>query len=108
MIAHGIRCRGKRAGVTLLELLLVLAVIAVAIGVVSVSFKAPASVDGADSITAKLEGLRIQAVRSGQPTTEKFRTPAGIGAVTAYPDSRVIGDPTLLLDPLNGRPRVDR
>ena len=92
-----------RRGVTLLELLLVLAIATVVVGVVGVSFTAPSRRIQTDPAFVIIEELRSRAIRTGRPTTAKLQNDSGTFSVTAYPDSRVLGEHTL--DPLSGRRR---
>ena len=102
MQSRRIKCSG-RMGVTLLELIIVLAVIAVATAVATVSFRPPQTAISADSMWAQVEELRAQAVRTGRRATATIQTDSGARAVTAYPDSRVNSELTTLVDYLTGR-----
>ena len=93
----------RRMGVTLLELIVVFAVMAVATGVATVSFRPPQIPLASDSVSAQVHELRTRAVRAGRPATATIQTDSGTRAVTAYPDSRVNSELTTLVDYLTGR-----
>ena len=97
--------RQSRAGVTLFELLLVLAVLAISVTVVSLTLRVPTPASGPDSTWVKLRELRARAIQSGRPFTEIIPGDARAQTVTAFPDGRVIADLARPLQPLAGRKR---
>ncbi len=98
-----------RSGVTLLELVVALAILAVAAGVTGLALR-PAAPPDPDSVrAARIVEARRQAMRTRRPV--RLALPLGDGrvaALRALPDGRVLADSTLGLDPLNGRPYADR
>ena len=97
--------RESRAGVTLLELLLVLAVLAISVAVVSLTLRVPTPASGPDSTWVKVRDLRARAIQAGRPFTEIISGDSRAQAVTAFPDGRVIGYLARPLQPLAGRKR---
>jgi hypothetical protein len=49
-----------------------------------------------------LAALRDSATRSGHAVSAQIATPSGLRDATAYPDGRLIADPELDVNPLNG------
>lgn len=93
----------QRAGVTLLELILVLAILGLMAGIVGLAAPRIVTVTKADSATASAMELRALAIRSGHVATGAVSTRSGIVAVSAYPDGRVLADSAIRIDPLSGR-----
>jgi len=93
----------RRAGVTLLELILVLAILGLMAGIVGLAAPRIVTVAKADSATATAMDLRAKAIRSGHVVTGDVSMRSGIVAVSAYPDGRLLADSALRIDPLSGR-----
>ena len=89
-----------RAGVTLVELMVVLAVLGVMAGVVAVSWQPqrPPSIDGSKSIAV----LRRQAVASGRVIIGAVTVEGREATVIAFPDGRIAGAEQLRVNPLTG------
>lgn len=94
----------RRAGVTLLELIVVLALLSIIAGVVSLSFHAAPPVRIADANNARVLAARDSALRFGHPVSIVLSDSAGQQAATALADGRVIADAALRFDPLSGHP----
>jgi prepilin-type N-terminal cleavage/methylation domain-containing protein len=95
----------RRAGVTLVELIVVIALLGVIAGVTGLAFQRARPVVGADAVAALASVARDSALRTGRTVTLRI---SALGArrsadLTAYPDGRVIADPSLGIDPLSGR-----
>ena len=95
-----------RAGVTLLELMIVMLLLALVAGVTGVAFTRARPVTSIASSVAVVAVARDSALRSGRVVT--LRTSA-LGSrrssdLTAYPDGRVVADSSLAIDQLTGRP----
>lgn len=91
----------RRAGVTLVELLVAIAILAVATGLSSVALSrtgAPARPDA----TQQLLTLRRDAIRSGAPITRVVQRGTMSHVVTALADGRVLADSALPLDSSTG------
>ena len=96
--------RHPRDGATLVELLVVVAILGVAATVAAISIRAPASVVAAGT-AAELTGARGRAVRTGKAVTVIVADSGTIRAVTAHPDGRVIAeDGSAAVDIRSGRP----
>jgi prepilin-type N-terminal cleavage/methylation domain-containing protein len=91
----------SRAGSTLLELMVSLAILGVVAGVAGVALRASGGTDSAEERGARLAAARRAAL--DRRRTVLFTLPGGVDGV-AFPDGRVlVGDSTLNLDPLAGR-----
>ena len=90
-------------GHTLLELLIVLAILGVVAGVTGLGFRRPADSTLVDSVDARIADARRDAIRSGQSVSVIVMHAGVPVAVTAHPDGRVIADTTLAIDQLSGR-----
>lgn len=90
-----------RAGVTLLELLIVLAIIAVVTSTATLAgpWTGPAS---PDSVSSAVQAGRSQALATGHPITVVLELKGRSEAFTALPNGMVIGDSALGVDPLSG------
>jgi prepilin-type N-terminal cleavage/methylation domain-containing protein len=92
-----------RSGVTLLELVVTLALLAILAGVAGVSLNRAAPPPAVDASTARVLAARDQAVGSGHSVSITVVANGHAYAATALPDGRVIADPALGIDPLTGR-----
>ncbi len=95
-----------RAGVTLVELIVVIAMLGVIAGVTGVAFTRARPVRSIDANAAIVAAARDSALRTGRAVTLQV---SALGArrsaeFTAYPDGRVIADSSLGIDELTGRP----
>lgn len=82
----------NRRGVTLLELLVTLCVIAIATAVVTVAVSRRTQLAPVDSAEVAVQAARAAAVRSGRPVTIVVKRPGGARQVTVLPDGRVAED----------------
>jgi prepilin-type N-terminal cleavage/methylation domain-containing protein len=94
-----------RAGVTLVELMVVLVLLSVMAGIVAITWR-PEPVghtrpSGAHEIVA---AARIRAIESGSNVTVSVVVGERHVDVTAHPDGRVVGAASLGFDPLTGLP----
>lgn len=99
---HSVRHPAVRAGVTMVELIVALAVLAVLTGVVGVAMRNAPSEQVLPDWHVNAAVARDSAVRSGRTVTLIVRRDGTPYAVTALPDGRVIADPSLGIDPLSG------
>ncbi|HEY2849482.1 MAG TPA: prepilin-type N-terminal cleavage/methylation domain-containing protein [Gemmatimonadaceae bacterium] len=95
----------RRAGTTLVELLVVLAILATLAGVAALSVRRAPSTDPGD-VWATIAAARRNAMRTGRETTVVVLRNGSPLSVALYPDGRTIADPALPIDPLTGR-RID-
>lgn len=96
----------SRAGATLLELVVTLAILAVAAAVVVPALRRAA--DAPPTLNDRVAAARRDALEHGRAVTVQLRDSAGAHLLTAFPDGRVVADTGMALDPLNGRPRAGR
>jgi prepilin-type N-terminal cleavage/methylation domain-containing protein len=94
-----------RIGVTLIEMIVVLALLGVVAGVTGLAFRRARPLVGTDTGVALALAARDSALRSGRVVTLRV---SALGArrsttATAYPDGRVIADSQLGIDPLSGK-----
>ena len=92
----------RDAGTTLVELLVVLAILGIMTGIVGLTF-AVAGDWGRDEETAALiSDARSEALATGRPVTTSVVRDGARHSITAWPDGRVFADPSLAIDPLTG------
>ena len=82
----------NRRGVTLLELLVTLCIIAIATAVVTVAISRGTQSAPIDSPEVEVQAARAAAVQSGRPVTVVVTRAGGARQVTALPDGRVVED----------------
>jgi len=90
-----------RSGVTLVELLVVLAILAITTSLASVALRRADSsrdVDANDQVLA----LRREAIATGHPITRVVRRDSASFIVTVLADGRVVADSALGIDPSTG------
>jgi prepilin-type N-terminal cleavage/methylation domain-containing protein len=92
----------SRAGSTLLELLVALAVIGVALGVAVVAFRAEPPPDAAERRVRAIAAARREALTGGRPVVVALDGGAVEGI--AYPDGRVLLPDSAAVEPMSGRP----
>jgi prepilin-type N-terminal cleavage/methylation domain-containing protein len=94
-----------RVGVTLLELMVVIAILSVLAAVSGLAMRRARPVADLDATAAIALAARDSALRTGRVVSVRV---AALGsrraaAITAYPDGRVLADAQLGIDPLSGR-----
>jgi prepilin-type N-terminal cleavage/methylation domain-containing protein len=94
-----------RAGITLVELLVVLAILAVTSSLASVAFRRADSTRGLDAGDQVL-ALRREAIAAGHSITRIVRRDSAAFVVTALADGRVVADSSLGIDPSTGLRRA--
>ena len=93
-----------RAGTTLLELVVALAVLGILAGVAGIALRAPAEPDPAAVRASRVAAARRTALETRRPVPLFL---GGAAEGVAYPDGRVLlADSALDVDPLTGRPRA--
>jgi len=95
-----------RAGSTLLELVVVLAVLGIVAGVVGLSFRGAGRRQ--ETRATRISAARRQALERRHPVTLYLGAGDSLHVLTAFPDGRVVGDSALGIDPLTGRPHAAR
>jgi prepilin-type N-terminal cleavage/methylation domain-containing protein len=99
--------RDGRAGTTLLELLVTIAVIGVIATVVVIAVPPDRTVPETDALV-QVARARTQAIEEARPRTISILVAGRPLDITALPDGSVIADPSLGLDRLSGRAIDDR
>lgn len=89
------------SGFTLVELLVVLAILGVMAGLIGIGWRPAAPVAAPDS--ASLGGLRRQAITTGRTVRAMVQLDGHAVPVAAFPDGRVVGVTGHAIDPLTGR-----
>jgi prepilin-type N-terminal cleavage/methylation domain-containing protein len=90
-------------GNTLVELLVVLAVLGIIAGVTGLTFGRAPLRNPPDAADATIADARRQALRSGRSVTVTISSGDTLLAATAHPDGRVVADSLLAIDALSGR-----
>lgn len=89
-----------RAGMTLLELLVALALLGLMTAVVELTTKA--NVTRNTGLVVQLDSLRDRAFKTGRPQSAWLHDSTRSGRVLVLPTGRVIADASLGIDPLTG------
>jgi prepilin-type N-terminal cleavage/methylation domain-containing protein len=82
----------RRRGVTLIELIVVLAVMGMIATVAGLTMSATPSPAPPADFAARIAALRDSAVATGRPVTAMFIVDGRVGAATAHPDGRVLSE----------------
>lgn len=102
--------RPLRAGVTLVELMVVLVLLGLLAGVVGLTLHTAAPPASLSPAMAAIAAARDSAIRGARPVTITLTSADDVvdhvAWVTAYPDGRVAADPALGIDPMSGAPRA--
>jgi prepilin-type N-terminal cleavage/methylation domain-containing protein len=94
-----------RAGVTLVELIVVLAILSVIAGVTTLAFRRADTGPGVPSWVSAVGAARRTAIDSNRSVSLIIRVGNAVYAATALPDGSVIADAPLGIDRLTGEPR---
>lgn len=97
--------RDGRHGLTLIELIVVLAIIGIMAGVVGLALHTAKPVAASDPVRDEIIAAIDSAARIGRRVTITIRSGAGLAHATAYPDGRVVADSALSIDAMTGDPR---
>jgi prepilin-type N-terminal cleavage/methylation domain-containing protein len=105
------RHQSSAPGVTLVELIVVLAVIGLTFGIVGVALRSeranPRELDASVSVREQLARARREALRSGMRQIVIVRDNGNSYSATAWPDGRIVAESTLDvlagIDRLSGR-----
>ncbi|HET7188381.1 MAG TPA: prepilin-type N-terminal cleavage/methylation domain-containing protein [Gemmatimonadaceae bacterium] len=99
--------RAARAGVTLIELIVVIALLGLIAGMTTVSMRADSGVHS-PSLAQRIASARRDAIRTGQPTELAITDSVGTHVLRALPDGRVLGEPSTGVDVTTGELRDAR
>jgi prepilin-type N-terminal cleavage/methylation domain-containing protein len=94
-----------RAGVTLVELIVVLAILSVIAGVTTLAFRHADPGPSVPSWVSAVAAARRTAIDSGRSVSLTIHVGDAVYAATALPDGSVIADAPLGIDRLTGEPR---
>jgi prepilin-type N-terminal cleavage/methylation domain-containing protein len=81
-----------RSGVTLIELIVALAILALGTSVVGLAIRATPPARGANPIAVTIASVRDSAIRTRRSVTSILMVSDSVRAVTALPDGRIITD----------------
>ena len=98
----------SRTGFTLVELMVVLAILGLMAGVVGLAARSLERTDPAAERAAAVADARRRALETRRPVTLDVPMGDSVGRLVAFPDGTVRADSTLGLDVLTGRPREVR
>lgn len=91
-----------RRGMTLLELLVVVAILGITAGIVGVSFAQRQELSALENLESNVNAARRLALTSGRPVTIAWETDSAPEVITAMPDGSVLV-PGGRFDRLSGR-----
>lgn len=101
MTLRGLHAGRCRAGVTLLELLVVLVLLS-AMGSVAALTIRPIRIGDEDRIASVVSAARARAVAEARPVTDSVLTARGWAHLTALPGGGVVAAAPLSIEPLSG------
>ena len=94
--------RRRAKGNTLVELLVVLAILGVVAGVAGLSFRAEPTPAAIDAAGAQVAAARREAIRTGRPVTVIVSREGHVSVATAHADGSVVADSALSIDRFTG------
>ena len=97
--------RRSTTGSTLIELVVVLAILGIMASVVALSFRGAGEREK-DTPKLRIAAARREALEKRHAVTVSIAVGDSLRELTAFPDGRVVGDTLLGIDPLTGRPRA--
>jgi prepilin-type N-terminal cleavage/methylation domain-containing protein len=92
------------AGSTLVELLVVLAILGIIVGITGLSFRGEVHRASPNLVESRVSNARREALRSGHSVTVTVMQGELVAVATAHPDGRVVADSGIAIDLLTGRP----
>jgi prepilin-type N-terminal cleavage/methylation domain-containing protein len=101
-------CANRRAGISLAEVVVVLAILGVFAGVAGLAARSLARTDTASERASAIADARRRALEMRRPVTLTVQLGNGTARLLALPDGSVRADTGLGLDPLTGRPHARR
>lgn len=94
--------RRRGNGTTLVELLVVLAILGVIAGVAGLSFRAEPKSVPVDAARAQVAAARREAIRTGRSVTVVVPAEGQVSVATAHADGSVVADSALSIDRFTG------
>lgn len=83
---------GRRSGFTLIELIVVIAILALMTSVVGLAIEGAAPLPAVDDIAARASAARKQSIRLRKPVSISVPVDGRMVLLTAMPDGRVVAD----------------
>ena len=106
-----LRPAASRCGVTLVELLVVVTLLALSAGIAGLALRQTRQSTDANRrflLVSRLADARREALRSGRPVTIRHADSGGAGFATAFPDGSIVADALVggiaSVDRLSGKP----
>ncbi|HEV7586811.1 MAG TPA: prepilin-type N-terminal cleavage/methylation domain-containing protein [Longimicrobium sp.] len=100
-----LRLPAGRAGVTLIELAVALAILGVAATVTGLAVRAMPEPDAAQKRDGRIDAARRRSLSERHPVAVELADSGALLRAVVFPDGRVVADPALQVDPLSGRRR---
>lgn len=100
-----LRLPAGRAGITLVELVVALAILGVAAAVTGLAVRAMPEPAAAERRDGQIATARRRALSQRHPVAVTLADSGLLLRAVAFPDGRVVADPALEVDPLTGRRR---
>jgi prepilin-type N-terminal cleavage/methylation domain-containing protein len=94
----------SRAGVTLVELIIVLGILGLLAGVTALALGSAHPIRAVTATDATIASTRRAAIDAGRPVTVAIQGDSAPRDLTAFPDGSVIADPGLHVDRVTGAP----
>ena len=102
---RALRLPADRAGITLIELAVALAILGVAAGVTGLAIRAMPEPDADQVRAGRIDAARRKALAERHPVAVELADSGVLLRAVVFPDGRVVADSALGMDPLSGRRR---
>jgi prepilin-type N-terminal cleavage/methylation domain-containing protein len=94
---------GAQRGVTLIELLVMLAILGIAASIGGLAMRTSNHPAAREGLAVMVTETRARALRTGSPQSVMLRDSSGSHALTAFPDGSVTGDRILRVNRATGQ-----